>query len=261
MLKQRVQTAVILLIVMLVMLYWVNAAIWAAFAGLMALLTLWEYGRICGMELRHLLSYLGGTAFFMLLAYLGDWQLPNLMWLITLLFWLVLMPLWLMKKWRVGRGGRAMIVGWLMVMPFWFALLTLRADNANTLLAVMLLVWIADCGAYFVGKAFGKHKLAPSISPGKSWEGAIGGLVAVFIYLMVAQSGLGLSMSGFMTMVFGVILTAVSIGGDLLESLLKRMAGVKDSSQLLPGHGGVFDRVDSLIAVVGVYAAVVVLCA
>lgn len=127
------------------------------------------------------------------------------------------------------------------------------------LLSVMAIVWIADVGAYFSGKAFGKRKLAPSISPGKSWEGALGGWVAVLV-LAAISTEIPVFADTFATHIqikwnwigFVLIMTlvvAASVAGDLFESQLKRRAGVKDSSNLLPGHGGVLDRVDALIPV------------
>lgn len=260
MLKQRILTALVLLPLMIGMLFWAGAALWALFAALIALLALWEYSRMCGMQGGVQRGYLGGTAFFMLTAYLGGWQLPALVWWLVLAFWLAAMPLWLKNKWTLDAGMRGMAAGWLLMLPFWFALMLLRPapDEAGGLLVVMLLVWIADVSAYFVGRAVGKRKLAPAISPGKSWEGAIGGAVAVCAYMLLARSQgwLGFQVSASATVLVALVLTAVSVCGDLLESWLKRAAGIKDSSNLLPGHGGVFDRVDSLIAVLSVYAAV-----
>lgn len=264
MLKQRIMTALILLPIMLGMLFWSSAALWAAFCALMALLALWEYSRLCGMAVQERTPYLCGTALFLLLAAAGGWQLPAAAWLAVWVFWLLLMPLWLKHKWKLNGGWRAYAVGWMLMLPFWFALQQLRPDGgaALALLAVMGLVWVADVGAYFCGKAFGRHKIAPAISPGKSWEGAVGGALCVLVYItLVRQAGwLGFESSWFATALLALLLTAVSIGGDLLESWFKRSAGVKDSSQLLPGHGGVFDRIDSLIAVLSVYAAMAVWC-
>ena len=265
MLKQRVITALILLPLMLGMLFYAGNALWALFAGLIALLALREYARMSGFSDAQNYRYLGFSALFGLIAYLGGWQLPGLVWLGVLLFWLLVMPLWLVKKWTLRADWKAYSIGWLLMLPFWFALVNLRPtpEAATSLLAVMGLVWVADIFAYFTGKAFGKRKLAPAISPGKSWEGAIGGAVCVMIYLtVVKQAGwLAFDASWFGTLLIGLVLTVVSVCGDLLESWLKRAAGVKDSSNLLPGHGGVFDRTDSLIAVVSVYAAMMALLA
>lgn len=264
MLKQRILTALVLLPLMLVMLFFSGSFLWAAFAALIALLALWEYSRLAGIAPQERAAYLGGAGVFMLLAYLGDWQLPLLAWGVVLLFWLLVMPLWLWQKWRLNGGVQAKALGWLLMVPFWFALIQLRPDNdgAGHLLAVMVLVWLADSAAYFAGRAFGKHRLAPVLSPKKSWEGVLGGLIAVLIYVSYARSAgwLHLGDGWFTAMLAATVLTFVSIGGDLLESWFKRAADIKDSSQLLPGHGGVFDRVDSLIAVLAVYAAVAQLC-
>ncbi|OSI15051.1 phosphatidate cytidylyltransferase [Neisseria dumasiana] len=262
MLKQRVITALILLPLMLGMLFWASDGLWAFFTGLITLLVLWEYARLSGMEKAQNHHFLAATAFFGLTAYAGGWTLPVFSWLLVLAFWLLVMPLWLYKKWQLKADWKAYATGLIIVLPFWFALNSLRpnTDAALSLLAVMGLVWIADIFAYFCGKAFGKRKLAPSISPGKSWEGAIGGALFVAVYMVsVWNAGwLAFDVSWFGAVLVGWILTAVSIGGDLLESWFKRSAGFKDSSSLLPGHGGVFDRTDSLIAVISVYTAMMV---
>ena len=260
MLKQRILTALVLLPLMLAMLFFAGNTLWAAFAALIALLALWEYSRMAGFGPAQQTPYLVGTAFFMLTAHAGDWQLPPFVWAMVFAFWLLAMPAWLNQKWKIHANARGMAIGWLLMLPFWFALTALRSNpqEAGQLLAIMVLVWLADSAAYFVGRAFGKHKLAPVLSPKKSWEGAAGGVIAVCIYMTFARSAgwLGFDASWFTTMLVAILLTLVSIGGDLLESWLKRAAGIKDSSNLLPGHGGVFDRVDSMIAVLSVYTAV-----
>lgn len=264
MLKQRVLTALWLLPLMLGMLFWANGAIWGLFCGVMTMLALWEYGRIVGFSPDVQRAYLLGNGFFLLMAWAANWQLPKFVWLLVLAFWLVVMPIWLRRKWQ-PKGTQAMLAGCVLMLPFWFGMMVLRPDGeaAGALLAVLVLVWIADSGAYFIGRKLGKRPLAPVISPKKSWEGAWGGWLIVLIYMCWAREWgwLGFEMNWFGTMLVSTILVAVSVGGDLLESWLKRAGGVKDSSQLLAGHGGVFDRIDSLIAVVAVYAAVMVLCA
>jgi len=125
-------------------------------------------------------------------------------------------------------------------------------------LAIMAVVWLADIGAYFSGRRFGKHKLAPAISPGKTWEGAIGGGVLVLAYGLLLSSRLPAALAGNLLLLLPVLLllTAISIVGDLFESLLKRQAGLKDSSNVLPGHGGVLDRIDSLTSTMPLVALV-----
>lgn len=153
-------------------------------------------------------------------------------------------------------------VGLFLIACAWLALVQARLTGIGFLLSVLVLVWMADIAAYFGGKALGRRKLAPTISPGKSWEGVVSGLVGVFLlaagWLWADMQGLGdrnslyaqLWAKGPALAVLGLLfLVAMSVVGDLVESLVKRSAGVKDSSQLLPGHGGVLDRVDALLPV------------
>lgn len=170
------------------------------------------------------------------------------------LFWGVLGPYRLAHQ-RAHRGGWPL--GALLLFGCWIALYELRAIGPVALVSSMAVVWVADIGAYFVGRAIGRRKLAPSISPGKSWEGAIGGALAV-LAAGFALAGLP-SLAGSLPAALAaslswpaaaavlVVLVALSIVGDLHESLLKRRAQVKDSGTILPGHGGVLDRIDALI--------------
>ena len=252
MLKQRILTALVLLPLVLGMLFFASKDLWALFSGLIVLLALWEYSRMSGMSEQERTPYLVGTGLFMLLAFLGNWRLPELAYWVVLPFWFVVVPVWLKRKWRLQGGWQAYATGWLLMLPFWFALLILHHSIKHTweLLVMVGLVWVADIGAYFCGKKFGRTKMAPTISPGKTWEGAWGGLACVLVYMTLAQAMGWLTYgSWWKLMVLSTVLTAMSIGGDLLESWFKRSAGMKDSSRLLPWHGGVFDRVDSLIAV------------
>ncbi|WP_373753386.1 phosphatidate cytidylyltransferase [Neisseria weixii] len=259
MLKQRIFTALVLLPVMSGMLFYAPDGLWAAFSGLIALLALWEYARMSGLSKIQINHFIVASLIFGIVAYLGDWKLPNVVWYAVLAFWLLVMPLWLKKKWTLKGGWQAYATGWMLMLPFWYALVDLRSgpESAVSLLAVMGLVWVADIFAYFTGKAFGKNKIAPTISPGKSWEGAVGGMVCVALYMAWVwyANWLAFETTWLNVLLIGFVLTVVSVCGDLLESWLKRAAGIKDSSNLLPGHGGVFDRVDSLIAVLSVYAA------
>ncbi len=264
MLKQRILTALWLLPLMVIMLFWSPSALWAIFGGVISLLALWELSRIGKLEGPIQWAYLTISAVLFICLYALDWQLAPLAQWLVLGFWLILAPLWLKLK-AVLRGALGtMLLGWMLLVPFWLAFVQLRpnTDMAWYLLSLMALVWIADVGAYAFGRLFGKNKLAPAISPGKSWEGAIGGLACVLIYstiLYACDAALWPSLGWIANMILSIMLTVVSIEGDLLESWLKRTAGVKDSSQLLPGHGGVFDRIDSLIAVLSVFAALVTL--
>lgn len=172
------------------------------------------------------------------------------------LFWLLIVPPWLYLGWRVTSGGALCAVGWLVLIATWIAIVQIQARSPGMLLALMAIVWIADTAAYFSGRYFGRHKLAPAISPGKTWEGVYGALFAVGAYAL-ALLPLATRSGYAQTLTAGVIvawvalvllLAAMSVTGDLFESLLKRQRGVKDSGHVLPGHGGVLDRIDALTA-------------
>lgn len=158
----------------------------------------------------------------------------------------------------LGSRVLKLFAGSLSVIPAWAALCWLHMTGPNGhawALYALMIVWLADTGAYFVGVRFGKHKLAPRISPGKSWEGFAGGLSSTLLLAVAGLPLLGLDWDVLPTL---LLLTAVaalfSVAGDLFESLLKRHAGAKDSSHLIPGHGGVLDRVDSLLAALPIFA-------
>ena len=170
---------------------------------------------------------------------------------VSVAFWILVVPLWFRFKWTLaGNDFFGYLLGALVILPTWAAMVALHAVDTWLMLAAMGLVWVADISAYFAGRAFGKHKLAPTISPGKTWEGVAGAVVGVLIYggsvlsLSPLKDKLPLSLPLIVLLL--ILLTAVSVMGDLFESLLKRQAGIKDSSNLLPGHGGVLDRIDAL---------------
>jgi phosphatidate cytidylyltransferase len=179
------------------------------------------------------------------------WTLGRWFYLPAVVFWLILVPSWMWFRWLLPKSTVGVLVGALLIFPTWLALIQLRQAGPFVLLAILAMIWLADVAAYFSGKAFGKHKLAPSISPGKTWEGAIGGGVAVLIFGILFLPELPNPIPGkvainYVSLSLALLaLTAISIAGDLFESMLKRQAGLKDSSNVLPGHGGVLDRIDS----------------
>jgi phosphatidate cytidylyltransferase len=169
---------------------------------------------------------------------------------IAAVFWIVIAPAWLMKRWRPRNGFILGIAGAIVLIPTWLALMVLQATPTR-LIIVLGVVWIADTAAYLVGRRLGKHALAPRISPGKTWEGVIGAVAAVAVYfsllwfIFAAERTLRDAAIG--VALFAAV-TALSVEGDLFESWMKRQAGMKDSGALLPGHGGVLDRIDGLTA-------------
>ena len=178
-------------------------------------------------------------------------------WLLALLFWGLVVPAWFVRGVSPGAGRALLAAGVVVLVP---SALAMAALKPAALLALLGLVWIADTAAYLAGRAFGRRKLAPSISPGKTWEGVAGGAMASLAYAIILVAWwpeLGRYVTGVVWLVYlaGVVmLCATGILGDLFESALKRRAGVKDSGSLLPGHGGVLDRIDSAAAVLPVGA-------
>jgi phosphatidate cytidylyltransferase len=179
------------------------------------------------------------------------------------LFWLVVVPLWLWRSWLPQSRWLAALTGLVVLAPTWLALVELRELGPLLLLLLMSVAWISDTAAYFAGRRFGRHKLAPSISPGKTWEGAAGAALAVSAYAALwgyawqayfPPALKSMRFGAFGMLLFLWLLTAIGIYGDLFESAIKRRAGVKDSGVLLPGHGGVLDRIDALTAVLPVAA-------
>lgn len=265
MLKQRVITALVLLALLL-------PAVFAPAAEPLAGLTLvlmaaaaWEWGRLNGFGMRASLR----LAALCLMLCLWTWHRG---WAYHASFdiWPVAASAWILAgAWLIHRGVTVwgqlsrwlrLLMGLLMLWLAWWALYRSKVLGINFLLSVLTLVWMADVAAYFAGRAFGRRKLAVHISPGKSWEGVWGGMVGVLLlgaaWLWAdAQWGFDgpslytrLALQSPVHLVLGtVLLVAMSVVGDLVESLVKRSAGMKDSSQLLPGHGGVLDRVDALL--------------
>lgn len=269
MLKQRVITAVVLLLVLLPALFYDGSAPFSVLVLLFMVAAAWEWAHLNGYSMPA--SCLVGGVCALLCAGLwwAGWvaqPLPRL-WLVTGAAWVLLggwvlragVPAWgqLDRSFRLGLGLLALVLTWLAVAQA-------KLIGTNFLLSVFALVWVADIGAYFAGRTWGgrlvTRKLAPSISPGKSWEGVWGGMVAVLLlawawtrFDLWAQPAVPsfyshLAGRGVVFVVIACLfMAAMSVAGDLIESLVKRSAGVKDSSKLLPGHGGVLDRVDALL--------------
>lgn len=247
MLKARILTALALLAGFLVVLFWLPKPAVALVFGALAALMAWEWAGLMAIDRAGRGLFAGVILVSCLAAYnQPDYAFPKL-WVVSALFWLVVAPFWLWRRWRMSSNDMAgYVTGWLLIVPTWAAMVALQDRNPWWLFAAMALVWVADIAAYFTGRAYGRHKLAPSISPGKTWEGVAGAVVGVLVYGVAAALVAGIA--PFAEPRWGLLLvalTAVSIGGDLFESMIKRQAGVKDSGRLLPGHGGLLDRLDS----------------
>ena len=273
MLRQRIITAVILLAALLPALFYSSPWPFAALTLLLMAAAAWEWGRLNGLKPIQAWGMALLCTAACLLSWQADWLVRDLTWLwaLSALLW-VLGGAWLLSggasSWSSLSRWLRCLAGLLVLWVAWLAVAQARTVGVNFLLSVLTLVWMADVAAYFAGKAWGgrwiTRKLAASISPGKSWEGAIGGAVGV-LAMGVLWSELELqqtvaakhSLHGQLLISHGpwlllaalLFLTAMSVVGDLIESLLKRSAGVKDSSGLLPGHGGVLDRIDALLPV------------
>lgn len=170
------------------------------------------------------------------------------MYWIAAAFWVLVVPAWLRGWWRVRHPALLGAAGCAVLVPSWFAIVELQRAPYE-LLMLMGIVWIADVAAFFAGRVFGRRKLAPSISPGKTWEGVGGAAGAVALYYVLLQFSPGTEGAAFLQpagVVLFAVVTAAGIEGDLFESWIKRRAGAKDSGSLLPGHGGVLDRIDAL---------------
>ena len=262
MLKTRVITAIVLLAVLLPILFLLPPVYIGAFFLIAVSAAAWEWSRLLNPQSGRSAWF---YTLFCLLIILFLLAMQNVAWqfallLLAVIFWFFLAPFILAKGMNVSLQKLRpyyVVLGFILLPATWFALVFLRELSLVFLLSTMALVWVADIGAYFVGKAIGRRKLAAQISPGKSIEGAIGGLLLCYGYALLCVFYLPFESSifGAWAIRFGwvpmfvmvTVLTAFSIFGDLFESQLKRMAGVKDSSHLLPGHGGVLDRVDALI--------------
>ena len=267
MLKTRIITAVLLLAVLLPVLFFNYFPAFAVVVTLFVGAAMWEGARLFGLSATAAkVTGVVSCALFVLLMYGAKPGAVNALYGVAALLWLIRYAPTL----GLGLPPLKGAANWSMAITFsfaifacFFAIVGLYLKSPLYLLSVLALVWIADIGAYFSGKAFGKRKLAPTISPGKSWEGAIGGGVAVLaiaaLTIVAAASApwlqdtfavrLQARFGWALSLLLLVLIVAASVVGDLFESQLKRRAAIKDSSNLLPGHGGVLDRVDALIPV------------
>jgi phosphatidate cytidylyltransferase len=250
-LRKRILTAAVLAAALLCVLLLLPPLATVIVVSAIVLLGAWEWSaflRLPSVALR--VAYVGLIAVLMFAAWsvsvtagAGNFVMPlALAWWCVALVWVTLAPH------RVSAWSAA-LAGVLALVPAWLALMRLRVglpDGAQWVLFALLLVWVADIGAFFCGRHFGRVPLAPQVSPAKTWEGVIGGMLASAVCALAGAAWFHLPALTFLLLCLAAV--AFSVVGDLTESLLKRFAGVKDSGTLFPGHGGVMDRIDSLTA-------------
>ncbi|MDE2224220.1 MAG: phosphatidate cytidylyltransferase [Xanthomonadaceae bacterium] len=269
MLKQRVITAVVLAPLLLALIFFTKASAFATLLGLIFLLGLWEWTRMAGVQGRPLrvALLLGYAILFALL-----WRVCKTQWwwlpVLAGLAWWLLALLWLTRNRFAAETTRMhtllkLVAGAFVVVPAWCAVVVMHGDMAEPhtghghwwVVFFACIVFAADIGAYSAGRRWGHTKLAPAISPGKTREGVYGALVCSGVVGLIGGALLKVPVDRLPAIVALALLTVLfSIIGDLFESLIKRHAGVKDSGALFPGHGGVFDRMDSLVAALPIFA-------
>lgn len=263
MLKQRVLAASVLIPGFLLALFFSSALVWVVLMVIVTLLAAWEWARIAGFSSGGRWGYtlLMATLLTAYFLFGVDLVPQALIWGVASVFWIVLVPLWLGRHWLLHQRWLLAGIGLILLVPTCLAFVTLREQSVWLLLFLMVLVWVADVAAYVFGRAFGKHKLAPRISPGKTWEGASGALLCGALYtlaiLIFAPTTIApfLNFSRLGIVWLALLMVVISILGDLFESHMKRSAGLKDSGNLIPGHGGILDRIDSQTSVLPIAAA------
>jgi phosphatidate cytidylyltransferase len=255
MLKARILTAIVALPLFLSALFFLQDIFWATLLLALTVIGSREWSQLARFSVRN-------TIFFMLLTTLAGGELlfqlsesvkvdayssdPMWIYILSAAFWIVCAPLYLKQLFLVKSPYIWMLIGWMLLLPTCLALYQLRAISPLLLLGFMATIWISDTAAYFTGRSFGKHKLAPTISPNKTWEGVAGALIAVLIYGLAWDSWLNEESIASKLVPLLLFMAILGIIGDLYESLIKRHAEVKDSGNILPGHGGILDRIDAL---------------
>ncbi|AKH37892.1 MULTISPECIES: phosphatidate cytidylyltransferase [Nitrosomonas] len=257
MLKTRILTAIILIALFIPALFYLPAIFWAMLLLGLTIVASREWCRLAKFTTHQTILYLilttllGGELLLIISeAVTINPNNTSMMWIyvVSCIFWGGVAPILLWKFYAVKSVSLLMLMGWLILLPTCLALYQLRAIDPWLLLGSMGVVWVSDIAAYFVGRSFGKHKLAPNISPGKTWEGVAGALIVVVCYALIWGQfiGKGDNILIINLVLLSLLLAGLGIIGDLFESLMKRQAGVKDSGNILPGHGGILDRIDAL---------------
>ena len=280
MLKQRIITALILAPAAILAVFYLPLVYFSSLILMLVVIGAWEWSAFIGLKSKLERSfYVGITTLMIVILWffipptdywlpLGDLQghVLLLLWLSVAWWSLATLLMFSYPKFKHFWARSPLIIaifGWCTLIPTWLAFMVLRSHNhivdafhgAQLLMFLFLLVWSADIGAYFFGKSFGKHKLMPNVSPGKTVEGFLGGVACAVLLTVSIGYYLQWSTSQFTSAFFvAVLISTVSVLGDLTESMFKRQAGIKDSGKILPGHGGILDRIDSLTATAPIFA-------
>ena len=268
MLRSRIITAVILLLSLLLVLFALPNSWWVAVVVLMVMQGTIEWSKLSRLSRVQTFVYAVLTLILMAVFIWSDAQaarLPHLLiYTVSAVLWLIVVPLWMKTGLKVENRLLMCLAGWAVLLPTGLAMMDLRSVSPWLLLLAMSLVWVADIGAYFTGRRFGKHKLAPGISPGKTWEGVAGAVLGASIYALAVWYPLTAKLvvpSAPLVLLLVWCWVALAVIGDLFESLIKRQAGVKDSGALLPGHGGLLDRIDALTSTLPLAAMAILMMA
>ena len=266
-LKQRILTGLVLAPIMIGGIFYLPMMQFMVFIGVITALGAWEWANLSGVQnkVARVAYTVAVSALLYLLWYLDLEQQPELLYVAFAWWMLAFVLVRTHPKFKSIWAGSItrLILGLVILIPMWIGFVQIKSypNSGYLMVFVMFIVWGADVGAYFAGRAFGKNKLAPNVSPGKSWEGVYGGIATTTLVAIIA----GMMLQNAMHMDLSIkqwsllflatfIVTAVSVVGDLVESMMKRHRGIKDSSNLLPGHGGVMDRIDSMTAALPVFA-------
>jgi phosphatidate cytidylyltransferase len=251
MLRLRVITALLLAPFVLAAIFFLPQKGMAVVLAVLVAAGAWEWSAFAGLTRSSAkLGYVVAVLALVAAIWFGAINKPQIVLYAALTWWLVALCWVLMWPGAVNSPSAA-VAGLLVLVPAWFALLQLHAHDPQLMLFLLLLVVAADVGAYFAGRQFGRHKLAPRVSPGKTWEGVGGGVTGAAVIAVIGAAWLNMPFLAFIGLC--VLVVIASIVGDLTESLFKRHAGLKDSGTLLPGHGGVLDRVDSITAAAPIF--------
>jgi phosphatidate cytidylyltransferase len=260
MINQRIITACVLLLIFALILFVFPISLFVVSTWIICLMAIFELTKMYNFELLNQVGLMLISTLMAFLAYFINYDINQLMQIVILVVWGLMVPYILLIQPTKISNITIGIIAVLIFVPAFYALIQLyKLLGPWQLVSILAIAWISDIGAYFIGRKYGKRKLAIKISPNKSIEGALGGVALVLIYLLILHFTTKVFIFSSLTTIFklGLLLTTIGIMGDLFESWLKRLANVKDSGNLLPGHGGVFDRIDSVIAITTVAFAVI----